>query len=133
MYNHLVIRGKVTDPSKVGDGMVEIPLLDEKAGRFVIKEAEDEDDTGEHNVNRRWDDPGIVRVLIDVQGRTPRSEIGQHDSDVHRTGKDAGAETTNRFWGNLRNVNRGDDSSLSNSKASDLSLLVEFHQQGRCK
>ena len=67
MDDNIVISVQPTHASKIRDGVIIITLLDEKARRLVIEEAEHENDTCEHKMDRCRNDPGVVSVLVDVQ------------------------------------------------------------------
>lgn len=71
----LVVGGKASDTGKIGNRMLISAFLDEKTWRFVVEERQDEDDAGEHQVERGRDDPRVIGVLVDVETAAPGSEI----------------------------------------------------------
>lgn len=92
--------------------------------------------------------PGVVAVLVDVQAAAPRGEIcklgkgsqyidldlqtlqhaAYHDTNIHRSGKDTGAKTSNSPGSNFGDVNGRNDSGLTDSKTSNESASIDLSQ-----
>lgn len=53
----LIIDGESSDSGEVGDSMIDLAFLDEEPRRLIVEPGQDEDDTGEHDVYRRWHRP----------------------------------------------------------------------------
>lgn len=72
LRNHVLIGCRQTPHScKIDDCVLILTFLDQEARRFVIEEGQDEDDSGEHDMKRCWDNPRIVGVLVDVEAASP--------------------------------------------------------------
>lgn len=117
--NVLIIGREASNSGEVGNSVIDLAFLDKKSRRFVVEPGQDEDDTSKHDVNRRWYRPGVIAVLVDVKTASPAGEVGKHDPEIHRAGKEARAQSSNSFGRDLRQVHWCHDSCLPNSEPRD--------------
>ena len=117
--NVLAIGGLLAETSQDLRGLLRLALLDEETGRLVLEEHEDEDDSSHHDVQAGGNQPLVVALLGNVNRRAIVGKVRQHNTDIHGTSEETGAETTDRRWRNLCDIHRTDDGRLADSQTSD--------------
>jgi hypothetical protein len=61
----------------------------------------------------------------DVDGCSPRAEVCKHDSNVNSSREGSCAKTANRLWRDFGEVDRSDDSGLTNTETSNEAASVD--------
>ncbi|KAH3663363.1 hypothetical protein OGAPHI_005353 [Ogataea philodendri] len=120
--NVRVVWLKVSELAKVDLCLFDAALFDEPSWRLDAEdEGENKYGAGKNDLDGRWVHPLVAACLVErcaVVG-----EIGQHDTEIHRTGENVVARSSDGFWSTLGNVarstnNSGTDTQTFNQPAS---------------
>lgn len=68
----------------------------------------------------------LVSAGFDVQLTAPRCKVCKHDTNINRARESAGAETADRLGSDFRQIDRSNDSRLTDTEASNEAASVDL-------
>lgn len=93
-----------SNTGQVVGSLVDLALFNEEAGRLVLEEAENEDDSRHHDVKTGGNHPLVMGIFGQVDMAAVVGEVSQDDTDVDSASEAASGETSNRSGSDLGDI-----------------------------